>query len=187
MGLLLGRTIALGRWLNRRRRLRKTVVQPTTRLPGVAAAAPAPGPAQHSRPSSSNAVLRAAADENFPGEDTFVVQIKSGSGDIFEQIVHGNLTVDDLHRRISSTLGAANCPMYAIRLIHKKRVLSIRPEEILSAFGVAQGDTLLLVIVRDGAAPKVTEPSTATPAPATQGSAFSAFVHRRANSDEDDG
>lgn len=55
-------------------------------------------------------------------------------------------------------LGEANCPIYAIRVVHKAKVLSHHAESTLGDIGIESGDLLLLVVVRDGAAPRIDVP-----------------------------
>ena len=90
----------------------------------------------------------AAADEAEPLEE-FEVGVRSGNGSNFKVVVHEQLTVEHLHAKISRLLGPVECPLYAIRLIYKTRVLSHRPDETLAAFGIAAGAQLQLVVVRD--------------------------------------
>ena len=59
----------------------------------------------------------------------------------------------------------------AVRLVYKSKVLSHKPAETLGSFGITPSEkpkpTLQLVVVRDGAAPKV-EPPKPKPAQETQ-------------------
>ena len=82
--------------------------------------------------------------------------VRTGSGSTFKIEVHDNLTVNALHAKISKLLGPVECPLYAIRLVYKSKVLSMSPESSLSSFGIERyGDpadhVLQLVVVRAAA------------------------------------
>lgn len=85
-----------------------------------------------------------------PRSSFFDIQVQTGSGGQFPLSVHSGLKVNDVHMRISKMQGERECPLYAIRLIHRSKVLSHRPDEPLSSFDIAEGDVLQLVVVRRG-------------------------------------
>lgn len=78
----------------------------------------------------------------------FNVRVRTGNGVEFSLSIHSKLKVNDLHKQITKRLGEADCPLYAIRLIYKSKVLSHKPDEPVETFGIAEGDLLLLVVVR---------------------------------------
>jgi hypothetical protein len=78
----------------------------------------------------------------------FSVKVRAGNGTMFSLNVHEKLKVDDVHKQIARKLGEAECPLYALRLIYKSKVLSHRPDELLGDFGIAEGEMLQLVVVR---------------------------------------
>ena len=87
-------------------------------------------------------------DEAVPPADYFDVRIQTGSGTQFTLSVHDGLKVKDMHKLIAKHQGEFECPASAIRLIRGAKVMSHRAEEPISAFEVAPGDLLQMVVVR---------------------------------------
>jgi len=108
----------------------------------------------------------AAAAEDIPEGPgvEFEVNVRAGNGMTFKVSVAENMKINDLHSQISRLLGEGECPVYAIRLIYKTKVLSHSPSDRLRDFGIVPPGAsdpkpqLQLVVVRDGAAPKVEVP-----------------------------
>eukprot|EP00322_Chrysochromulina_rotalis_P016302 CAMPEP_0115865290 /NCGR_PEP_ID=MMETSP0287-20121206/19645_1 /TAXON_ID=412157 /ORGANISM="Chrysochromulina rotalis, Strain UIO044" /LENGTH=217 /DNA_ID=CAMNT_0003319797 /DNA_START=24 /DNA_END=677 /DNA_ORIENTATION=+ len=84
--------------------------------------------------------------------DMITITLQRGNGSSLELLCQSGQNIQDLHVQISNTLGAKNCPIYSIRLIFKAKVLSHYNESTLGSFGVVDGDTLNLIVVKDGAA-----------------------------------
>jgi hypothetical protein len=98
----------------------------------------------------------AAAAEDIPEGPgvEFEVNVRAGNGMTFKVSVAENMKINDLHSQISRLLGEGECPVYAIRLIYKTKVLSHSPSDRLRDFGIVPpgaGDPkpqLQLVVVR---------------------------------------
>lgn len=164
-------------------------------LPGLAGAAADIGTSGAASSQDGNAGRRASGEasssggvrksvtidgsEAVPHADYFDVRIQTGSGTQFSLSVHDALKVNDVHKMIAKRLGEFDCPASAIRLIRGAKVMSHRAEEPISAFEVSPGDLLQMVVVRDGAAPKVVAPPVQPPP--TQERTTSIFGARRSS------
>jgi len=84
--------------------------------------------------------------------DMFSITLMRGDGISFQLRCHAEQSIGELHTQISESLGPQDCPKYAIRLIHRVKVLSLTESATLSSFGVAEGEVVHLLIVRDAAA-----------------------------------
>ena len=79
--------------------------------------------------------------------DAFTVTLRRGNGQTLSLAVYPEQTVDQLHQQISLAFGPG-LPSYAIRLIFKSKVMSMYGSQTVGSFGLAEGDTLQLVVVR---------------------------------------
>ena len=109
----------------------------------------------------------------------FDVQVRAGNGDTFKVFLNEGMKVSELHEKISQLFA---CAPSAVRLVYKSKVLSHKPAETLGSFGITPGEKpkpmLQLVVVRDGAAPKVEPPK---PKPAAQTQKAGSWRSRRAS------
>ena len=101
--------------------------------------------------------------EAAPHFDYFDVRIQTGSGTQFTLSVHDGLKVNDVHKLISKHLGEYEHPSAAIRLIRGAKVMSHRAQEPISAFEIAAGDLLQMVVGR--AAHRSSFPPLPSPSP----------------------
>lgn len=99
-------------------------------------------------PAPSSADVLAAALHDVDDSETFRIELSRGDGSTFIMKCHHAQSISDLHARISKALGRRDVPQYAIRLIYKAKVLSNHPESTLGSYGVADGDTINLCVVR---------------------------------------
>ena len=81
----------------------------------------------------------------------FEITVRDGHGLTFALVVNPMLTIGDVMETISLKCGAASCPQYGIKLVHKSRVVSHAPERKLRQLEMQQGDELLLVVTLDHA------------------------------------
>ena len=118
---------------------------------------PEPSEADSASATGSMNPLSAALDVERSGSSykLFTIELIQGDGQTFSMRVHDAMSVAEVHKKISTALGPARCPMYAIRLIYKAKVLSHDPSATLGSFSVSEGEQLRLVVVRDGAAQRL--------------------------------
>ena len=65
------------------------------------------------------------------------------------------MTVEDLIEKISLRFGAKRAPTYAIRLVHKGRIVSNEPRKYLRQLGVEPGDEIFVLAVIDRARQRI--------------------------------
>ena len=97
----------------------------------------------------------AAATSSHP--DAFSVTFQRGNGATFTMSIYPDITVNELHKQISALAVSAfgrSVPSYALRIVFKTHVMSMYGERTVDSFGIAEGDTLQLAVVRDGACEK---------------------------------
>ena len=98
--------------------------------------------------------LSSALTDVDPSE-AFTVSLLQGDGHSFSMRCHAGQTVDNFHIQISQLLGAKTCPIYSIRLVFKGKAISMDNYlgSTLVSFGVEEGSTLNLIVVRSAPPP----------------------------------
>ena len=85
--------------------------------------------------------------DSTPRPSYYDIKVRTGSGATFTLSVHNGQKVNDVHKQISKLHSDGECPLYAIRLIHRSKVLSMHGDALLGTFDIADGDTMQLVVV----------------------------------------